>query len=59
MTKTTFAVTAFVLTMAVTAAAAAQAAPCLIVTLTGTQSGPAVFNGIVGSDLTSLRLPAK
>jgi ribonuclease Z len=27
----------------------AQAAPCLIVTLTGTQSGPAVFNGQAGA----------
>jgi ribonuclease Z len=49
MTKTTFAVTAFFLTMAVTAAPTAQAAPCLIVTLTGTQSGPAVFNGQAGA----------
>jgi ribonuclease Z len=30
-------------------APAAQAAPCLIVTLTGTQSGPAVFNGQAGA----------
>src|SRR5438034_1599533 len=28
---------------------AAQAAPCLIVTLTGTQGGPSVFNGLAGS----------
>ena len=28
---------------------AARAAPCLIVTLTGTQSGPAVFNGQAGA----------
>jgi ribonuclease Z len=28
---------------------AVQAAPCLIVTLTGTQSGPAVFNGQAGA----------
>src|SRR5450756_2152297 len=27
----------------------AQAAPCLIVTLTGTQSGPSVFNGQAGA----------
>jgi ribonuclease Z len=27
----------------------AQAAPCLMVTLTGTQSGPAVYNGIAGA----------
>jgi len=29
--------------------AAAQAAPCLIVTLTGTQSGPPIFNGVAGA----------
>src|SRR5829696_740998 len=28
---------------------AAEAAPCLIVTLTGTQSGPPVFNGQAGA----------
>jgi len=49
MTKMIFAVTAFFLAMAVTAAPTAQAAPCLIVTLTGTQSGPAVFNGQAGA----------
>ena len=49
MFKTTFAVTAFFLALAVTAAPTAQAAPCLIVTLTGTQSGPAVFNGQAGA----------
>ena len=27
----------------------AEAAPCLIVTLTGTQSGPSVFNGLAGA----------
>jgi ribonuclease Z len=27
----------------------ARAAPCLMVTLTGTQSGPAVYNGIAGA----------
>ena len=27
----------------------AQAAPCLMVTLTGTQSGPPVYNGIAGA----------
>lgn len=31
------------------AAAPLQAAPCLIVTLTGTQSGPALFNGLAGA----------
>src|SRR3954464_12079148 len=29
--------------------AAAEAAPCLLITLTGTQSGPAVFNGQAGA----------
>jgi len=28
---------------------AAQAAPCLVVTLTGTQGGPTVFNGLAGA----------
>src|SRR5712691_5976463 len=50
MTKTAFAVTAFFLTMVLMAAApTAEAAPCLIVTLTGTQSGPPVFNGLAGA----------
>jgi ribonuclease Z len=31
------------------AAPSAQAAPCLMVTLTGTQSGPPVFNGVAGA----------
>src|SRR5260370_39812554 len=30
------------------AATAAQAAPCVIVTLTGTQGGPGAFNGLAG-----------
>jgi ribonuclease Z len=33
----------------VTAVPTAEAAPCLIVTLTGTQSGPPVFNGQAGA----------
>ena len=33
----------------VAAVPTAQAAPCLIVTLTGTQSGPPVFNGQAGA----------
>ena len=38
------------------AAQTAQAAPCLIVTLTGTQSGPPVFNGQAGGrDASELR----
>src|SRR3954469_7951072 len=32
-----------------TAISSAEAAPCLIVTLTGTQSGPSVFNGQAGA----------
>ena len=32
-----------------TAAAAVQAAPCMIVTLTGTQSGPQIYNGLAGA----------
>src|SRR5712691_6550123 len=47
MTKITFAVTAFFLAI-LAAAATAQAAPCLIVTLTGTQGGPPAFNGLAG-----------
>src|SRR5882757_1410084 len=35
--------------LAAAAGPAAEAAPCLIVTLTGTQSGPAVFNGQAGA----------
>ena len=43
-------VAAIALMFTLTAApGAAQAAPCLIVTLTGTQSGPAVFNGQAGA----------
>ena len=50
MTKTASVVTAFLLTIAVMAAApTAEAAPCLIVTLTGTQGGPSVFNGQAGA----------
>src|SRR5437763_10391582 len=30
-------------------ATTAQAAPCLTVTLTGTQGGPSVFNGLAGA----------
>ena len=36
-------------------APAAQAAPCLTVTLTGTQSGPAVFNGQAGAGIRGMR----
>jgi ribonuclease Z len=49
MSKTTFAVTGFFLTVAVMAAVpTADAAPCLMVTLTGTQGGPPAFNGLAG-----------
>jgi ribonuclease Z len=50
MTKTALAVTGFFLTVAVMAAVpTADAAPCMVVTLTGTQSGPPVFNGLAGA----------
>lgn len=50
MTKTPFALTAFMLIVGTTAVVPkAEAAPCLIVTLTGTQSGPPVFNGLAGA----------
>jgi ribonuclease Z len=45
MTKAAFAVTAFFLAAS---APTAEAAPCLIVTLTGTQGGPPAFNGLAG-----------
>jgi ribonuclease Z len=45
MTKTLFAVMAF---MSI-GVATAEAAPCLIVTLTGTQSGPPAFSGLAGA----------
>ena len=50
MTKTASVATKFILTIAVIAAVpAAEAAPCLMVTLTGTQGGPSVFNGQAGA----------
>ena len=48
MIKTAFAITAFFLA-AMAAAPMAEAAPCLIVTLTGTQAGPPAFNGLAGA----------
>ena len=48
MTKITFAIAAFFLAI-LAAAATAEAAPCLIVTLTGTQSGPPADNGLAGA----------
>jgi ribonuclease Z len=50
MTKSSLAVTALILTAAgMTAAPTAEAAPCLIVTLTGTQAGPPAFKGQAGA----------
>ena len=50
MIKTSLAVMACILTMTVMPiVSTAEAAPCLIVTLTGTQSGPSVFNGQAGA----------
>jgi ribonuclease Z len=50
MTKSAVGVTACFLTMVVMIAAPpAEAAPCLIVTLTGTQSGPPSFSGLAGA----------
>jgi ribonuclease Z len=50
MTKTRFVVMAIALTVAgIPGPSTAEAAPCLVVTLTGTQSGPAVFNGQAGA----------
>jgi tripartite-type tricarboxylate transporter receptor subunit TctC len=50
MAKAAFAVTNLFLTAALAAIApTAEAAPCLIVTLTGTMSGPPLFNGVAGA----------
>src|SRR4051812_15729690 len=49
MTKPTLLATGVFLAAAVFARTPAQAAPCLIVTLTGTQTGPAAFNGLAGA----------
>jgi ribonuclease Z len=46
MTRTSLAAIAFALLLT---GGAAQGAPCLVITLTGTQSGPAVFNGQAGA----------
>src|SRR5262249_47235864 len=49
MTNKSFAVAVFILTViGMAAVPTAQAAPCPSVTLTGTQSGPPVFNGVAG-----------
>ncbi len=45
----TIAITVAMVAWTVAAIPAAQAAPYLIVTLTGTQSGPPVFNGQAGA----------
>ena len=50
MRRMIFSVMISILTLVgITAAPAAQAAPCLVVTLTGTQGGPSAFNGLAGS----------
>src|SRR5438876_62252 len=50
MTKTSLAVVACILTVSITpSVSTAEAAPCLVVTLTGTQAGPSVFNGQAGA----------
>jgi ribonuclease Z len=50
MSKMAQAVVACLLAMAgITISPAADAAPCLIITLTGTQSGPPVFKGLAGA----------
>jgi ribonuclease Z len=46
--KTAFALTVFLL-MSMATPPTVEAAPCFIVTLTGTQSGPPVFNGLAGA----------
>lgn len=48
MIRMPFAAFAFALAVA-SSSDISQAAPCLVVTLTGTQSGPAVFNGQAGA----------
>ena len=48
MAKIAFALTVFFL-MSMAAPPTVEAAPCLIVTSTGTQSGPPVFNGLAGA----------
>src|SRR5262245_58293545 len=47
MTKIAYGAITFFLAVAI--APVAEAAPCLIVTLTGTQSGPAAVNGLAGA----------
>jgi ribonuclease Z len=50
MTKMTHIAVVWILAViGMAAGPAAEAAPCLIVTLTGTQSGPPVFNGAAGA----------
>ena len=50
MTKTSLAVMVCILAVTATPmVSTAEAAPCLIVTLTGTQAGPSVFNGQAGA----------
>lgn len=40
---------AFIFTFAIVGGRSAEAAPCLMVTLTGTQGGPVVINGLAGA----------
>ena len=49
MKRLSMAAVIFAMWLAVPMMPMAQAAPCLLVTLTGTQSGPAVFNGQAGA----------
>src|SRR5215468_12760539 len=49
MNRSTIVMTVLGCAWVATAASEAKAAPCLIVTLTGTQSGPSVFNGQAGA----------
>ena len=64
MTKGMVGIAAMLAAVALPGAGNAQGAPCLVVTLTGTQSGPPAFNGlaqgeiVVGTDLATVRLPA-
>ena len=49
MKRLSFALPLFASVVFLATAPAAQAAPCLIVTLTGTQAGPPAFNGLAGA----------
>jgi ribonuclease Z len=47
--RPSFAAVALLAAIWLAAGTAAHAAPCLIVTLTGTQGGPQSFNGLAGA----------